>query len=74
MKIGMMWLDDDKKIALEEKVRRAADYYRDKYGRSPDICLVNQAMLEEEKKVGTIQVLPARNVLPNHFWLGVNGR
>jgi hypothetical protein len=71
MEIGMLWLDDDKKSSLDEKIRKAAAYYLDKYGQKPDICLVNQAMLAEEKKVDAIQVQPANNVLPNHFWVGV---
>lgn len=71
MRIGMMWLDDDKGISLEEKIRRAADYYRNKYGRSPDLCYVNTRALAEERRVGQIEVLPARNVLPHHFWMGM---
>jgi hypothetical protein len=71
MEIGMLWLDDDKKSSLDEKIRKAAAYYLDKYGQKPDICLVNQAMLAEEKKVDAIQVQPANNVLPNHYWVGV---
>ena len=51
MKVGMMWLDNDKKRTLDEKVRRAADYYRDKYGRFPELCLVNSRVLKDEKKV-----------------------
>jgi hypothetical protein len=34
MQTGMLWLDDDKRRSIEEKVRRAVAYYRDKYGRS----------------------------------------
>lgn len=72
MNEGMLWLDDDKRLSLEEKVQRAADYYRDKYGRVPNFCLVNTAMLlGEEAQVGVIQVRPAGNVLPNYFWLGM---
>jgi hypothetical protein len=32
---------------------------------------VNEAMLQEEKQVGKIQVRPVHNVLNNHFWVGV---
>ena len=71
MKVGMLWLDDDKQVSLEDKVLRAADYYRDKYGQAPDLCLVNKAALAHERRVGQIRVQPVKNVLPNHFWLGV---
>ncbi len=70
MNIGMLWLDDDKKRPFEEKVKRAADYYREKYGRFPELCLVNNNMAEK-KKVGRIEVQPTQTVLPHHFWLGM---
>ena len=71
MKIGMLWLDTDKNRSLDEKVIRAADYYLDKYGNSPDLCLVNTEVIESEKVVGKITVQPARTVLKDHFWLGM---
>jgi hypothetical protein len=71
MRIGMMWLDTDSKRSLEEKVNRAAEYYRDKYGRLPELCLVNSRLIESEKKVGRVVVQPAKAVLPGHFWLGM---
>ena len=71
MNVGMLWLDDDKGSTLEEKILRAADYYLNKYGQSPNMCLVNQAQLDEEKQFGRIQVRPVQNVLRNHFWVGV---
>ena len=71
MDVGMLWLDDDKRVPLDDKIRRAADYYKEKYGRSPNLCMVNSAMLDDERNVGKIRVLPMRNVLPNHFWVGI---
>ena len=71
MDVGMLWLDDDKGSTLEEKILRAADYYKNKYGKTPNMCLVNQTQLDEEKQVGRIQVTPVQNVLRNHFWMGV---
>ena len=71
MKVGMMWLDTDKQRTLEEKVNRAADYSRDKYGRFPEVCLVNERLLKDEQKVGRVTVQPAKAVLPGHFWLGM---
>jgi hypothetical protein len=71
MNMGMLWLDDDKQTSFEEKIRLAADYYKEKYGQTPDLCLVNQKMLAEEKRVDKIQVQPVHHVLINHFWVGV---
>jgi len=71
MNMGMLWLDDDKQTSFEEKIRLAADYYKEKYGQTPDLCLVNQKMLAEEKRVDKIQVQPVHHVLINNFWVGV---
>ena len=70
MKIGMLWLDDNRRLTLEEKLLRAASYYQNKYGQWPEICLVNRKMLDEEMQVENIQVRPVRHVLPNHFLIG----
>jgi hypothetical protein len=72
MNVGMLWLDDDKGLTLEDKVRRAAEYYQHKYGRQPDLCLVSKTSLEDEQRVDLIRVRPAQNILPNHFWLGIS--
>lgn len=71
MNVGMLWLDDDKKRPLTEKVQRAADHYCEKYGRFPELCLVNNKTLTGEQLVGKIKVQPARTVLRDHFWLGM---
>ncbi len=67
----MLWLDDDGKRSLEEKVNRAVEYYREKYGRMPEMCLVNKGMLPDETLVGKVSVQPLPNILPHHFWLGM---
>ncbi|GJM39844.1 MAG: hypothetical protein DHS20C20_01260 [Ardenticatenaceae bacterium] len=71
MNVGMLWLDDDRSRSFDEKVNRAVDYYQEKYGRMPELCLVNKTMLSEEKKVGKVSVQPKKAVLPHHFWLGM---
>jgi len=71
MNIGMLWLDDDRKRSLEEKVRRAAEHYRNKYGRNPELCLVSENMGVTEKLVGRVEVKAVSTVIPYHFWLGM---
>jgi hypothetical protein len=85
MNVGMLWFDNDSKVSLERKVERAASYYRNKYGKSPTLCFVHPSMLpeayaaaedESQSRVYTtdgIEVRSNRSVLPNHFWIGVNG-
>lgn len=73
MKTGMLWLDADARRTFDEKVQRAVDYYQQKYGAMPDLCLVNTASLpDEEKNVGTVKIERTRTVLPHHFWVGVS--
>ncbi len=73
MNVGMLWYDDDKSRSLEEKVRRAADYYQRKYGRKPNLCLVNpqSGLNGKTAKVASVELKTAGNVLPHHFWVGV---
>lgn len=82
MNVGMLWFDNDPKTALVGKIERAATYYRSKYGHNPNICFVHPSMLtsgdsdqrlSDQSSPERIEVRPNRSVLPNHFWLGVNG-
>lgn len=71
MNYGMLWFDNDPKVALPEKVQKAAAYYRNKYGAAPDLCLVNPAMLGKDRpKIEKIEVETATDIQPNHFWVG----
>jgi hypothetical protein len=73
MNVGMMWFDNDPKTALTAKVHQAAEYYRAKYGRMPDLCLVNPAMLKEpQAQDGKVLIRPLRSILPGHLWIGVD--
>jgi len=85
MNVGMLWFDNDSKSSLDVKVERAATYYRSKYGRSPSLCFVHPSMLPDTGATsksdaqnrtyvtGGIEIRSNRSVLPNHFWIGVNG-
>ena len=73
MQTGMLWFDNDKKTTLTIKVKKAADYYRKKYGRSPDLCMVNPSMIPKEKvKSGKITIRPYQPILPGHLWIGID--
>ena len=72
MNIGMLWLDDAKNRTVEEKVARAAAYYVQKYGQSPNFCLINEASLLETVTIGDVKVQPAKNILPQHLWIGIH--
>ena len=82
MKTGLLWYDGDAKRPLEDKIERAAERYRQKFGRWPNTCYVHPQAVAggkgEEKGLACqpresqalIRVLFAPNILPHHFWLG----
>jgi len=81
MNAGMLWFDNDPKTALTAKIERAVDYYKHKYGRDPNLCLIHPSMLppdakmeDEKPKNGKIMVRPYRPVLPGHLWIGIEDK
>ena len=79
MNVGMLWFDNDPRTALAAKVSRAADYYRQKYGLVPDVCLVHPSMLGErrdlvEAQTGKVAIRPNRAILPGHLWIGTEDK
>ena len=71
MHTGMLWFDDTQS-SLNTKIKKAAEYYKKKYGRTPDLCLVHPSMMkdsivEDEK----ITIRAYHPVLPGHIWVGV---
>lgn len=72
MENGMMWFDNDPRKSLEVKVRQAAEYYRNKYGSIPNMCMVNPLSLANAgaQAADSIAIKPLRSVLPGHLWIG----
>ncbi|HSO12730.1 MAG TPA: hypothetical protein VLT51_10170 [Anaerolineales bacterium] len=74
MHTGMLWFDNSQ-VALDIKIQQAMEYYRKKYGRIPDLCLVHPSMLKDTKlEEREITVRPYRPVLPGHIWIGVEDK
>ena len=81
MNIGLLWFDNDTKTELPAKIERAAQFYREKYGKKPNVCFVHPSMVKIEppensnKTItrGEIELRTSKSVLPNHFWIGING-
>ncbi|MEN8240452.1 MAG: hypothetical protein ABFS17_00910 [Chloroflexota bacterium] len=72
MDFGMLWFDNNPASNLSQKVDRAAEYYRSKYGSAPTICLVNPKMLtDHEIKDCSLVVKPNPIVLYHHLWIGI---
>jgi len=76
MQSGLLWFDNSPGRGLADKVADAARRYREKFGAAPDTCYVstaalNGAALAIPYQGRTLRVLPAHNILPHHFWVGV---
>lgn len=74
MKVGMMWFDGDRKADLSSRIERAADYYRNKYGHTPNLCVVHPKTPGGQAppgKLAGVDVKTSASVLPDHFWLGM---
>jgi hypothetical protein len=68
----MLWFDNDPKTALVAKIKNAAEYYRNKYGLTPNLCLVHPSMLDKTPPDGgKMTIRPLRAVLPGHLWIGM---
>lgn len=69
---GLLWFDDNPMRKIEEKVRRAAARYQQKFGSRPNVCYVHPSLLGgngRSLRVGEVEVRPSRTVLPYHFLL-----
>jgi hypothetical protein len=79
MSTGMLWFDNSKN-PLTVKIQKAMDYYEKKYGRKPDLCLVNPSMLDglphegDQIEIQGLNVRPYRPVLPGHIWIGMEDK
>jgi hypothetical protein len=78
MNTGMMWFDNDPKLSLVQKVIKAADYFRKKYGQVPTFCVVHPTAMPADGaslaplqlQVDVVTVKTARYILPGHLWIG----
>lgn len=73
MKVGMLWFDGDRSIDLSSRIKRAATYYHEKYGRMPNLCILHPTTSGETtlERVAGLVVQTNASVLPDHFWLGI---
>jgi hypothetical protein len=73
MKVGMLWFDEDQEVDFAQKIERASDYYRLKYGRRPDLCFVHPESIGEgdSPSKATMKVKTSNTLLANHFWIGI---
>jgi len=72
MEEGLLFFDNSPKRDLAEKVAAAADRYRFKFGRRPNLCYVHTSALPlDSAELNGVRLVGAGNVTKNYFWIGV---
>lgn len=73
MNYMMLWLNNDPKKALVDKIQEAARFYQEKYAYTPNCCRVPLGTLAPLSvlEVDGIRVTESRLVLKNHLEIGV---
>jgi hypothetical protein len=79
MQVGLLWYDGDPARGVATKAVEAARRYREKFGVAPDTCYVHRAAIAgvdtvvplQDGASSVLRLRPAANILPNHFWVGV---
>ncbi|MGB9879445.1 MAG: hypothetical protein ACPLRM_01665 [Anaerolineae bacterium] len=73
MEIGLLWFDDNPKIPLATKIENAARRYRERFGKSPNVCYVHPKTLAGAQNLPAyVRVIESISIQPNCFWIGVN--
>jgi len=69
-----VWYDDNPKKPVGVKIDEAVLRYKQRYGRTPNVCMLNEAVqptdYEEADTSDGVKVLRAKNVPQNYFWVG----
>ena len=70
MKQGMLWYDNINGRKLNERIELAVNYFTQKYGKKPEQCFVNPAMIMGETVSALpIKVIADKKILENHIWI-----
>ncbi len=75
MKMGLLWFDDNPNLPVAKKIEKAARRYRQRLGRSPNVCYVHpQTLAGATAMPARVQVIESASIQPNYFWIGVKSR
>lgn len=69
MDTAMMWFDSNPKTDLAAKIKEAAEFYSNKYHKTPTLCFVHPSM--EGTAPAGIELRSMKSIRPNHFWIGI---
>jgi hypothetical protein len=78
MQAGLLWYDSEPSRSVAAKAAAAAERFQEKFGVVPDVCYVSAKALKDGELVvpfhnGQLRLVPANNILVNHFWIGLAG-
>jgi hypothetical protein len=78
MQAGLLWYDSEPGRPIAAKAAAAAERFQEKFGVVPDTCYVSEKALKDGELTipfheGKLRLVPANNILLNHFWIGLNG-
>jgi hypothetical protein len=69
MTTGLLWFSNDPATSLKDKILAAMNFYRMKYGATPNYCETNPEWATEDEM--PIETRFIRGIPPKHLWLGV---
>jgi hypothetical protein len=73
MNEGMLWYVTEKENTLETSIEKAIDFFKYKYGYTPQACYVHPDALSSEFMVkNEVKVMPDDKVIKNHIWLEIS--
>ncbi len=67
----LAWYDDDRKKPAREKIDEAVERFIEKYGYSPNLCLVSDSEPVEHEE---LVVRSVHRVARHNYWLGYDER
>ncbi len=70
-----VWYDDNPKKAVIAKIDEAVLRYKQKFGKNPNVCKLNEKMQTlDESLTGAdltgVKIQGTKNIPQNYFWLG----
>lgn len=76
MQAGLLWYDSEPSRTIAAKATAAAERFQQKFGLVPDVCYVSSKALKDGElsipfHEGQLRLIPANNILLNHFWIGL---
>lgn len=71
MDTGELFFIEDAGKDFEGKVLWAAESYKRKFGRQPNLVMVHPSLLKGgRRQMGSLRLEPRRTMLPSYLWVG----